>query len=96
MAIIQKMESPSGVVLENGYHKVTEGTLRWIEKKRRWYIRYTVSHYFDRAARKSGKEPVIYSNYNMKVNLTDEAPNPITQAYTHLKTTEGFEDAKDI
>ena len=96
MALKQKMESPSGVVLENGYHKVSEGTLKWIEKKRRWYLRYTVSHYFNRATRKEGKEPVFYSNYIMKVNLTDEAPHPITQAYEHLKTMEGFKEAEDL
>ena len=55
MDVIQKMEAPSGIVLENGYHKVVEGTLKWIESKRRWYLHYTVAHYLDRAARKNKK-----------------------------------------
>ena len=89
MALIQKMEAPSGVELENGYHKISEGTLKWIESKRRWYLYYTVAHYLDRTARKSGKEPLVYSNYLMKMNLTDDAKgNPIAQAYAHLKTLE--------
>lgn len=97
MAVIQKMEAPSGIVLENGYHKVVEGTLKWIESKRRWYLHYTVAHYLDRAARKNKKEPVFYSTFLMKVNLTDDATgNPIVQAYEHLKTMEGFEEAGDI
>ena len=97
MALIQKMEAPSGVELENGYHKISEGTLKWIESKRRWYLYYTVAHYLDRTARKSGKDPLFYSNYLMKMDLTDEAKgNPIAQAYEHLKTMEGFEEAGDI
>lgn len=97
MALVKQIESPSGVTLEQGYHKISEGHLKWIENKRRWYLKYTVEHYYDRTARKQKKEPVFMSEYLMKINLTDEADgNPIAQAYEHLKTMEGFEDATDM
>jgi len=97
MALVNNIEAPSGVTLEQGYHKISEGRLKWIESKRRWYLKYTVEHYCDRAARKQKKEPVFVSEYLMKVDLTDEADgNPIAQAYEHLKTMEGFEEAGDI
>ena len=97
MALIKQIESPSGITLEQGYHKIAEGHLKWIESKRRWYLKYTVEHYYDRASRKQKKEPVFLSEYLMKINLTDDAEsNPITQAYEHLKTMEGFEDSKDV
>ena len=93
MALVKQIESPSGITLEQGYHKIAEGHLKWIENKRRWYLKYTVEHYYDRTARKQKKEPVFMSEYLMKINLTDEADgNPIAQAYEHLKTMEGFEE----
>ena len=86
-----EIESPSGVVLELGYHKIIEGTLKWVEEKRRWYLRYTVAHYFNREARRLGKVPVFYSNFMMKINLTEKGDgNPIAQAYEHLKSQEGY------
>ena len=42
MALVKQIESPSGVTLEQGYHKISEGHLKWIENKRRWYLKYTV------------------------------------------------------
>ena len=86
MALIQKMEAPSGVELENGYHKISEGTLKWIESKRRWYLYYTVAHYLDRTARKSGKEPLFYSNYLMKMNGVSYEDN---YSYRKLLQTKG-------
>ena len=97
MAIVRECKSPSGVVMEKGYHKIVEGNMKWIESKRRWYLLYTVAHYYDRTARREGMEPVFYSNFMMRVNLTEHADgNPIFQAYEHLKTQEGYDGASDL
>ena len=96
MALIKEVESPAGVKLENGYHKIVEGKLKWIEERCWWYMHYTVAHYYSRQTRREKKEPVYYSNYIMKVDLVEEAPHPITQAYEHLKRQEGFQNAEDV
>ena len=97
MAIVREIESPSGVKMESGYHKIVEGQLKWIEEKRKWYMLYTVAHYFDRTSRRLNKTPVFYSNFMMKINLTDHADgNPVFQAYEHLKSQEGYEGASDL
>ena len=97
MAIVKEIESPSGVKMEKGYHKIIEGKMKWIEAKRRWYMLYTVGHFFDRTARRLDKPPVFFSNFIMKINLTDHADgNPIFQAYEHLKSQEGYEGASDL
>ena len=97
MALVKQIESPSGITLEQGYHKISEGQLKWIENKRRWYLKYTVEHYYDRTARKQKKEPVFMSEYLMKINLTDEADgNPSDGSVLNMSISISVKHMKGI
>lgn len=70
MALEGTYTTKSGIELEKAYFKVVQADLRFIEKKRRWFMRYTVAVYAHRAARRTDCDPVGYENYLMRVDLT--------------------------
>lgn len=54
---------------------------------------YEVSTYASAAARESRSEPIYRSHLSLEVTLGEE--DLLAQAYAHLKSQEGYEDAVD-
>jgi len=98
MAMEGKYTTKHGVTLENAYLKVTEADLRYIQSRRRWYMRYTVSVYADRASRRTNLDPVCKEIYLMKVDLTrgDNKKNIIETCYANFHAENPDYEFKDI
>jgi len=98
MAMEGKYTTKHGVTLEKAYLKVTQADLRYIESKRRWYMRYTVSVYADRVSRRTKLDPVCKEIYLMKVDLTrgDNKKNIIESCYANFHSQNPDLDFADI
>ena len=98
MAMEGKYTTKHGIVLENAYLKVDEAHLKFMEEKRRWYMRYTVSVYADRTSRRNKMHPVCKEVYLMKPDLTrgDNKKNIIDMCYTDFHAQNPDYDFKDI
>ena len=98
MAMEGKYITKHGVTLENAYLKVTEADLRYIQSRRRWYMRYTVSVYADRVSRRTNLDPVCKEVYLMKVDLTrgDNKKNIIESCYANFHAENPDYEFKDI
>ena len=98
MAMEGKYTTKHGVTLENAYLKVTEADLRYIQSRRRWYMRYTVSVYADRGSRRTNLDPVCKEIYLMKVDLTrgDNKKNIIESCYANFHAENPDYEFKDI
>lgn len=98
MAMEGKYTTKHGVTLEKAYLKVTHADLRYIESRRRWFMRYTVSVYADRVSRRTSLDPVCKEVYLMKVDLTrgDNKKNIIETCYANFHSENPEYEFKDI
>jgi hypothetical protein len=71
---------------------LTQPTVVWVKKN---LCYFEVATYASEATREAHAEPIYRSNMNFEATLDAEAADIIVQAYNHLKTQAGYEDAVD-
>jgi len=96
--LINGYETKHGVVLENGYAKITNGTVVSWHSPKRFYFDFDVDVFASIEAREAGKPRLESLNFNMRLNTDGDADqyNLIKQAYNHLATLEEFSESRDV
>lgn len=64
----------------------------WVKKN---YCHFEVATYASAATREAHAEPIYRTHFNFEPSVEAEAADILVQAYTHLKTQAGYEDAVD-
>lgn len=89
MALIGRMELPSGLVVDNAYLKIDtiSGT--------KLGLTFQLFGYISIEAYQAGKDPLFFTGYSFTPRVEEGAANFIEQAYEHLKTLPLFSGATD-
>jgi hypothetical protein len=69
-----------------------EPIVTWVKKN---LCYFEVATYASEETRAAHAEPIYRSNFNFEASMDAEAEDIIVQAYAHLKTQAGYEDAED-
>lgn len=105
MALQRNYEFPdSGLEVENAYHMVKDVTVEKIydNVQSKFVARLNLQIFSTKEARDSGKSPISHTpllsgdlptTFELDLSCKDDI---ITQAYTHLKTTNYYKDAEEV
>lgn len=89
MALKMKIETTSGIILDNAYIRLDQ--LGWFKG----VIHVTVGIYANQEAALTNKDTVDQKSYNFVPDISENSLNYHTQGYEHLKTQDYFVDAID-
>ena len=98
MALEGEYETVHGIKLDKAFFKVIEIRLEWVAGRNKWYTRYTMAVYADRAARRLDKHPIQHLEYRMKSDLTGgkDKENIIAICYNNFKQQNKDKEYTDV
>ena len=89
MALLQKIDLPTGLSVANAYHRID----MIVGNKKLLSIQ--INSYVSQADYNNAKFALESKEYSFIPNIADDAPNFIRQGYEYLKTLPEFTDAID-